>query len=674
MSGTHRRAALLGTSALLMAMQAGAANAQAVEGDFLGTVTLGESKREVQTDTATPVTVIDEDEITDRQAGTVAELIDSVPGVILVNGSTPQGSGINIRGFGANSTYGTDQKVAIQIDGASVGSEELYRIGTQLFTDPFLFKQVEVIRGTVGSFEYGSGIVGGVVRLETKDASDYTDGETGLAGSQTLAFGSNGDGLTSSTTLAWQPTQNVELLANYTWRQQDLQDDGTGDTIGSSDFELPSYMVKGKYSFGAGQSQYLSFSYTASETSDSDVPYDSFGTTTDAFGNVDRDVKSRTAVLSYGWNPADNDLIDLTVALSYADQQIDQAYVPGSSSLEGTPTFAQLEPLVNADHRYETTKLSLKNTSLFNSGIVDHELRTGLELIRKERAEASSAPGGGDNRIALFAVDDMRIGEAWTVTPALRYESSKLESANSANGGPYEDSAFMGGLSVRYAFGNGFAVFGSAAETKNLPILDDLTNATLIQLAERARTYELGASFDRHDMFATGDSFAIKGNVYSTRLSDVTSYTSASGGSGTNPDNIDTRGIEIEASYAMESGFYVDMNANIVEGHETRNGVDTDWRNTPADTARLTLGKKFGEELDLSWELAAQKDEKNDRYDSTGFGVHNLRATYKPQEGVLTGTEIRFSVENAFDRDYTPALSTRPAPGRNIKLSLARMF
>ena len=92
------------------------AEPEAEEGEFLGTITLGESKREVQTDTATPVTIIDRTEIRDRQATTIAELIDSAPGVSLVNGSTPGGSGINIRGFGANGTFGTDQLVAVFID------------------------------------------------------------------------------------------------------------------------------------------------------------------------------------------------------------------------------------------------------------------------------------------------------------------------------------------------------------------------------------------------------------------------------------------------------------------------------------------------------------------------------------------------------------------------------
>ena len=309
----NRKTALLGATAIVSAvlLQVPASAQESTEsetGEFLGTLTLGESKRDVQTDTATPVTVVDQEEIEDRQAGTIAELIDSVPGVSLVNGSTPIGSGINIRGFGANGTYGTDQKVAIQVDGASVGSEELYRIGSQLFTDPYLYKSVEVIRGTVGSFEYGSGIIGGVVRLETIDASDLTGGETGLAFRQTLGGATNMDGFNSSSTLAIQPTENLELLANYSWREQHNQEDGNDNVIENSEFELPSYLLKARYTAGDHS---LRASYTNSETSERDKPYDSFGTTGGSFGNVDRDTKSETVSLAYNFNPGANDFVNL---------------------------------------------------------------------------------------------------------------------------------------------------------------------------------------------------------------------------------------------------------------------------------------------------------------------------------------------------------------------------
>ncbi len=670
------RAFLLGTTSLIiLTFGSGALHAQGAEGGFLGTLLLGESKREVQTDTAVPVTDVDQEEIDDRQAGTVAEIIDSVPGVSLVNGSTPQGSGINIRGYGANSTFGTDSKIAVQVDGASVGGEKLYRIGTQLFTDPFLYKSVSVIRGTVGSFEYGSGIVGGVVKLETKDASDLTGGEVGFVFGQTLEFSSNGDGVTSSSVLAWQPTQDMEFLLNYTWRDQDNQDDGSGNTVGNSAFNLPSGLFKAKYTFGQNRDQSLTFSYAKTTSSDRDVPFDSFTTTADAFGNVDRDTESKTAVLRYNFNPSGNDMVDLDVILSYADQTIDQSYVPGSSPLEGTPGGAGILPLVNADHRYQTTKLAFKNTSLFDTGAVSHNLRTGLEFIRRERLDASSASaaGGVDKRVAVYAVDDMQIGNAWTVTPALRYETSKITGSTAPNDGTFENDALMGGLSVRYAFGNGLALFGSAAYTEGLPIIDDLGTPTNITQTEKSRTFEIGASFDRADLFQSGDNLAIKGTAYKTRLYDVTSY--RTGRSGPFLDKVETEGLEVEVSYAMESGIYVDVNANMTNGTEYAPGLAaTEWRHSAGDSMRLTLGKKFGEELDLSWEVVANKAIDVGTSSSAGFGVHNLRATYVPQNGVLKDTQIRFGLENVFDRDFTPHLSTRAAPGRNIKLTLSRTF
>jgi len=676
-TAARTRALLIGTTSLsILTFNISAPRAQEAADGFLGTLVLGESKRAVQTDTAVPITEVDQEEIDDRQAGTIAELIDSVPGVSLVNGSTPQGSGINIRGYGANSTFGTDQKVSVQIDGASVGAEKLYRIGTQLFTDPLLYKSVSVIRGTVGSFEYGSGIVGGVVLLETKDASDFTGGKVGFAGGQTLGFSSNGDGITSSTVLAWQPTEDLEFLLNYTWRDQDNQTDGNGTPIGNSAFTLPSRLIKAKYTFGEDREHSLTFSLSRTTSSENDVPFDTFTTTAGAFGNVDRDTESTTAVLSYNFNPLENDLVDLDVVLSYADQQIDQSYVAGSSPLEGTPAGAGLLPLVNADHRYETTKLTLKNTSLFQTGLIGHELRTGLEFARRTRRNANSTPGGEDNRVAVFAVDEMRIGDAWTITPALRYESSKIKGSTAPNNGTFKKDALMGGLSVRYAFGNGLAVFGSAAYTEGLPIIDDLGTAAFVTQSEKSRTYELGASFQRNDVFSSGDTLALKGTFYKTKLWDVTSYTLA----GVRPpapalDKIETEGLEIEVSYALESGLYMDLNANVVNGTEYAPGAaPMDWRNLPADSVQLTLGKKFGEELDVSWEAVANRSINTGTTSSSGFAVHNLRATYVPQSGVLKDTQIRVGIENVFDRDYTPHLSTRPAPGRNFKLTLSRTF
>jgi hemoglobin/transferrin/lactoferrin receptor protein len=672
---------LRGTTALICLSLAMPAMAQDTPGNdgpgYLGTLVMTPGKRDLSFGTALPRTVIESEEVEDRQASTVAQLIDSVPGVSLVNGTTPQGSGINIRGFGANTTYGSDQKIAIQIDGASVGSEELYRIGTQLFTDPLLYKQAEVLRGTIGSFAYGSGIVGGVVKLETKDASDFTGGAVGFAGSQTLEFSENGNGIASSTTLAYQATPRAEFLLNYTLRDQDDLTAGDGSVIGNSAFNTPSWLAKAAFSFGQNDEHRLTFSHSQTVADDRNVPYDQFVTTAGAFGNVDRLTDTAQTALDYRYDPA-SDLVDLRVNLSHADQDIESDYVPGSSPLEGSPFFGGILALADADHRYETTKLTVKNRALFSTGALSHDLTAGAELIRKTRADEASAPGGTDNRVALFAVNEMTLG-GLTVTPALRYESSTVESATGA--GTFENDALMGGLALGYEFTNGLSIFASGAYTEGLPIIDDLgTTATSIDrmnTTEKSRTFEIGAEYAGEDLFTPGDRFSIRGNAYDTHLWDITSYTVA--GSMTQAlDRVEMRGFELEASYGLENGLYFDFAGHVGEGEEVNpDGSATTWRNLPADRFQLTAGRRFGEALDVSWEMVRATD----RRDSVGddrdpVTLHNLRATWRPDGAWLAGTELRAGIENLTDESYVGHLAspTRPAPGRTFKLSLTRAF
>ncbi len=666
------RAALLSSCALLFPLDAVAQTTE--EAQNLGTILLG-TKRDVATETSVAVTTINQEEMDDRQASTIAELISSVPGVTLINGSTPLGGGINIRGFGATTAYGANQKVLVTIDGATEGGDEVYRIGTQLFSDTELFKSVSVIRGTVGTFEYGSGVVGGMVQLQTKDASDFTGGEIGVKVRQGLSFGSNGNGILSSTILAWQPSDNLEFMLNYVWHRQEEQVDGDGNALNDKGFKNPSYALQAKYTFGGDNSQYLRFSLADTQTSERDVPYDRLSGGS-SFGRVDSEVESRTATLTYGWNPGDNDLIDLQAVLSYADLLIDNTAL--------TPSFG----FNDARLRTETTKLVVKNTARFNTGSIAHELRAGIELSRRDRLDAPSSPGGRDNRVALFLIDQMDFGNGFSMTPALRYETQNIKYVGStpAFAGEYDNDAVMGGLSLRYEFQNGIAVFASGAYTVALPIADDFdaqakNNSGKIynymEMPEKARTWELGASYTGVDLFSAGDAFSVKANVYTTDNWSVTSLASYQA--------IETKGIELEAAYSHDSGLYAEIGANIVEGDMQRfsDNVWVDrYSETPADSLRLVVGKRWDRELDLSWELVAAKRYTDNSLICTtatncpvpGFGVHNLRATYRPEEGVLAGTELRVGIENLLDNDYRPRLATRDAPGRNIKLGIYQTF
>jgi len=150
------------------------------------------------------------------------------------------------------------------------------------------------------------------------------------------------------------------------------------------------------------------------------------------------------------------------------------------------------------------------------------------------------------------------------------------------------------------------------------------------------------------------------------------------------------KGVEIEASYAMANGLYLDLSANIVDGDRVRssttaaiNGRRDTWTNLPANTYRLWLGKRFGRNLDLRWEATLAQDLNIDTIGTTGavttvtrkgYDVHTARASYTVPKGMLQGLIVRVSAENIFGAYYTPALATRPATGRDFKITLSKQF
>ena len=235
----------------------------------------------------------------------------------------------------------------------------------------------------------------------------------------------------------------------------------------------------------------------------------------------------------------------------------------------------------------------------------------------------------------------------------------------------------MGGASLRYQFENGFAVFGSYAYTESLPILDDTpttatSNRSNIFTAEEASTYEAGFSYDTIGVFSDSDTLSFKLNYYDTTLEDITFI----GGL----DEISLQGVELEGSFAMESGFYVDLNGNFSDGDEINTaGVSVTYRSLTADSVRVTAGKRFGRFLDVSLEALSVADadvsfRSGNPEQGDSYNIFNARATISPQSGILKGTSFRLGVENLSDEDYTPNLSTRKATGQNFKLTVSRQF
>lgn len=669
-----------GVASLALCVVATPTFAQDVEGESLGVLILGESRRDVATDTAAPETTLDQEEIDSRQATTTGELLDSIPNVTLLNGNTPQGGGVSIRGLGSQAgIYSTDGTVSVVVDGVVSGAEEIYRNGSVLALEPELFKELKVTRGPSGGFRYSSSASGGTIEATTKDARDFLeDGDT-FSFRQKLGWETNGDSLLSTSILSFAPNDQFEALLFYGYRDSNDRKDGAGNRLGGTAFRQRSALAKFSYSFS--EASKLTFSYIYNELPERDVFYNVFDPDIDSFfGRVDRDIEDTTAYLEYAYDPIGNPLLNVTARLQFKREEIalDPVLNPFGTDL------------LEADHLTETTSFLLTNVSRFDTGNASHELTVGLEIGHRERSAITNAgtndtaaPGGTDDFVAIYVEDEIQVGDRLTITPALRYERQKLTSFNNpalADGTSFKDDSWAGGISVHYDITDAFSVFGTVAYNESMPILDNLTNAN-IAFTERAHTYELGVSYDALDVFTANDRLAAKLTLYHTEISNGRTY---SVGGGLFASDVELYGAEFEASYAHPQ-FYLDLAAGInrgkIRGLSDGTVVNQEFNYTTADNIELTLGKRFmDEQLDVS--LSMDHNFANDRTTATtgplrpssGYTLFDLNVGYTPTSGNLEGLEFRAAIENIFDKDYRQFGSSRQGTGRNFKLSVARVF
>lgn len=117
------------------------------------------------------VTVIDGDEIEDRQVSDIQQLVRTVPGVTVdrhTSAADPFStfSGFTIRGVGGN-------RVAIQVDGSRMAERIID--GVRDYVDLNFTKQAEIVRGPA-SVLWGADALGGLVAFETLDPEDLLEG------------------------------------------------------------------------------------------------------------------------------------------------------------------------------------------------------------------------------------------------------------------------------------------------------------------------------------------------------------------------------------------------------------------------------------------------------------------------------------------------------------------
>ena len=685
---------LLGTAMIVMpgvALAQNDADAPETTRMALDRLVISAGVEKVAIDTPQAVSSLDQEDIDQLQATTIGDLLEGMPGVNVQGGVGQLGQGFNIRGMGT-AIGDSDNRILLNVDGVTKFYEQ-YRMGA-LFTEPELYKRVEVLRGPASSTLYGAGALAGVVNFTTKDASDFLTPGDPLAVRLKAATETNAQAHTLSGIVAVQPTEGVELLGSYNYRRTDDYKNGDGDTVAASATKSDSWLVKGRVAIG-GNSKHAIWASYQDWLSDAPQVYDQVSAAT---GNslMRRRVHDKTAVLGYVNDFNGSNLFNIEAQAAYSLSKVHQ-----------TET-SFLGPLAYSDFTYESWQAKVQNSSRFDMGgdwttflILGGQWSTQERRNPRVGLSGTVTPGAGTHpegdmdRYGLFGQLEIVWSDKLTIMPGVRVDWTKLKPGATVVGGTrltgeVKDSGVSPKFAALYNVTPWFGLFGSIARTVRMPNVDEIFTRSATRpnnpdlRPEKSYNVEAGFTLSFDGLLGKADRFRTKTTLFRNDVKDL--IVNVAGPAGTpyfqNVNRSRFKGLEVEAEYGI-GGFFARGNASFIDGKDRLTG---NYLNTiPANDYRLTLGYADAETgLSGGWtgEFAERQDQvttgpfssAGSGLPTPGYSVHNLFFAFKPQSGPAQGFEFRFAVDNIFDKQYRRHLSALDAEGQSFRFTVANTF
>lgn len=230
------RLALFGfASAIVLA----AVPALADEGDAAVSVdpvtVLGSRTEKLQSEVPATISVITAEDLEDRLAADIRDVVKLEPGVSVRSSPTRFGAALGATGRDGNAGFNIrgleGNRVLIQVDGVRV--PDGFSFGAQAagrgdYQDLDLMKSVEILRGPASAL-YGSDGVAGAVSFTTKDPADFLKGDASFGGRVRSVYGSADDSLGGASIVAGSQGRVSAMLA-YAYRQgHETETQGTND-------------------------------------------------------------------------------------------------------------------------------------------------------------------------------------------------------------------------------------------------------------------------------------------------------------------------------------------------------------------------------------------------------------------------------------------------------------
>ncbi|MBO9467819.1 TonB-dependent receptor [Tropicibacter sp. R15_0] len=629
-------------------------------------------------DNAASVSAIEEDEIRRVPRSSVAQILDSVPGVRVTQSGIER---ITIRGEGS-------QRVSIMLDGNPITDHTGY--GTPILVSPSNIERIEVVRGS-SSVVSGNNALGGVVNIITKRG-----GSAPLEVDASVGYSSANEGKEASIS-AGGTTGNFDYRLTFSKSEQgDLETaDGTLDDSDKSEREISAFLGyrHENHYFGA---RIQDFDLDANVwTGDPDF----------SISLPKRDLRKYSAFYE------GEDLTPWLSKLTFNiyKQEIDRAFVNDLQNIGIGPGMT-MDVLSTSDDLQETwgmtgqADLSLAEGHRTTLGFSYEDDSQKSDKLSQTIVSVSPFPSVttrvSDANIRTFSVfgqHEAELSDTLTATVGARYYKVKSDldsyviNGVSQDGRSSDDSRWLGSLGLVYKPNEDTALRANISQGYNYPTLAQLYLETTAGGSgitygnpdlkpETATTYELGARIDRGALTFDGTVFYSEADNYIS----YGTYTGPGAAAGDrtyiNVNTARTWGVEVSAEYRSNlwdlrpylQAEYLEREFTYANGFSTYDSGAPNFAATLGVRRDWSLGNVSGEwDLFVSGEGTAKLRGSDGAITNQADAYHTVN--FQLSADLNDQFSFSLSANNLLDESYTP-INQYQGAGRNIAFRLNASF
>lgn len=690
-------------------LNANAQTGRSTSTQSLDTITIAASKTEERAiDALAPVSVVTLEQIQGLQPNRVGDLLRTIPGVSLQDRGDEPSTAANVRGL---QDFG---RVAVVVDGARQNYQRTgHNANGAFFLDPELIGGIDVVRGPTSNI-YGSGAIGGLVSFRTKDVEDVVrPGERwgveigGMGGSnKTRGFGSTFAGIHLN------PTS--DMFGGLVYRNNSNYKDGSGTEVGNSNAEVAAGLMKLTVRPWEGHQIKLGGIF---QQYDYSIGQQNRGLTTTAAplaaiagtSVYDSTVSNYTGTLNWRYNKPGDDLFDWSATFYGNRTENGQVKTYNNRITTGGGICSLGAPGNNISgcvgdirgYRLDTVGVDVNNTSRFGYGEWRNAVTYGVDAFNDKvatfdnRGNSNVTTPGGERTVGGGFVQLKSNYSTWLeVVGAARYDHYELSSAATSSSG----DRLSPKITVGFTPFAGFTPYVSYAEGYRAPSITEtliagshatgggpvlftcpdgrgglfcfLPNPGL--RPEVGKTKEAGVNLKYDGVFAQGDTFRAKFNVFRNDVDDFIDlvasrpvtvliqvapntfapFTGSQFYQYQNTSGARIQGVEAEAAY--DAGlWFVSVAGNLLQGENKITGIGLANMIQPRKIV-TTAGVRFLDRkltLSVQWiSFAANNDVPLGYLPSTSGDLLNFYLAYNPTPDIA----LNFSVDNALNKYYRP--------------------